>query len=214
MTIVVRSLSDQTYEIVRRQILQGVLAPGMPVRQDIIASGLGISKIPLREALGRLEQDGLLCSYPNRGYVVRAMSADEAGEVFSLRLRLEPRAAAEACRRSDREDQRRAMEELTALEAEQDKPGADHVSFNRCFHMSLIKPGGPIAYQLIERLHVVSERYVRAHLAPQGREARARQEHRDILAAWISGDAPRIEALLTSHIQGTLADLQEQLSAG
>lgn len=213
MTIVVRTLSDQTYEIVRRQILQGILAPGMPVRQDIIASELGISKIPLREALGRLEQDGLLSSYPNRGYVVKAMSADEAQEVFSLRLKLEPSAAAEACRRINREDQRLAMAELTALEAEQDKPGADHVSFNRSFHMSLIKPGGPIAYHLIERLHILSERYVRAHLEPQGREARAREEHREILTAWISGDAPRIEALLTSHIQGTLTDLQEQLSA-
>lgn len=213
MTIIVRSLSDQTYEIVRRQILEGVLAPGMPVRQDSMAFELGISKIPLREALGRLEQDGLLCSHPNRGYVVRAMSAEEAREVFSLRLKLEPGAAAEACLRSDQEDQRLAMSALNRLEAEQDKPGTDHVSLNRSFHMSLIKPGGPIAYHLIERLHILAERYVRAHLAPQGREERARQEHRDILAAWTLRNAPRIEALLISHIEGTLADLSEQLSA-
>jgi DNA-binding GntR family transcriptional regulator len=211
MTIIVRSLSDQTYEIVRQQILEGVLAPGMPVRQDSMACELGISKIPLREALGRLEQDGLLCSHPNRGYVVRAMSADEAREVFSLRLKLEPGAVAEACLRIDHEDQRLAMAELTALEAEQDKSGADHVSLNRSFHMSLIKPGGPIAYHLIERLHILAERYVRAHLAPQGREERARREHRDILAAWTRGDAPRTEALVISHIEGTLTDLQEQL---
>jgi DNA-binding GntR family transcriptional regulator len=213
MTIVVRTLSDQTYEIVRRQILQGILAPGMPVRQDTIASELGISKIPLREALGRLEQDGLLCSYPNRGYVVSAMSAEEADEIFSLRLKLEPAAAAEACRRIGVEDQKQALRELEALEAEQDRGSANHTSLNRSFHMSLIKPGGPIAYQLIGRLHVLSERYVRAHLEPQGREVRAREEHRDILDAWAAGDASRVEALLTAHIKNTLTDLRQQLSA-
>jgi DNA-binding GntR family transcriptional regulator len=81
MNIVVRTLSDQTYEIVRRRILVGAMQPGTAVRQDVIAAELGVSKIPLREALGRLEQDGLLSSYPNRGYVVRDLSTDEASEV-------------------------------------------------------------------------------------------------------------------------------------
>jgi len=213
MSIVVRTLSDQTYEIVRRQILSGELAPGMPVRQDSIASDLGISKIPLREALGRLEQDGLLCSYPNRGYVVSAMSPEEADEIFSLRLKLEPAAAAEACRRATPDGQRRALLELEALEAEQERGGASHTTFNRTFHMSLIQPGGPVAYQLIGRLHVLSERYVRMHLEPQGREARARKEHRDIWTAWARGDAAKVEKLLSAHIESTLSDLRQQLKA-
>ena len=54
MAIVVRSLSDLTYELVRKRILEGLIAPGSPVRQDAIAEELGVSKIPLREALGRL----------------------------------------------------------------------------------------------------------------------------------------------------------------
>ena len=213
MSIVVRTLSDQTYEIVRRQILSGELAPGMPVRQDSIASDLGISKIPLREALGRLEQDGLLSSYPNRGYVVSAMSAEEMGEIFSLRLKLEPAAAAEACRQADADDHRRSLQELEALEAEQERGGANDSTFNRSFHMSLIKPGGPITYQLIGRLHVLSERYVRMHLEPLGREARARKEHRDVLAAWVKGEAARVENLLATHIESTLSDLRQQLTA-
>jgi DNA-binding GntR family transcriptional regulator len=71
MSIIVRTLSEQTYEVVRLKILTGDMSPGTPVRQDAIAAELGVSKIPLREALSRLEQDGLLSSYPNRGYVVR-----------------------------------------------------------------------------------------------------------------------------------------------
>jgi DNA-binding GntR family transcriptional regulator len=214
MTIVVRTLSDQTYELVRRRILMGQMAPGAPVRQDTIADELGVSKIPLREALSRLEQDGLLSSYPNRGYVVRPLSADEATEVFALRLKLEPGATADGARQAGRDDQKVAMAALTALEtAQQQGAPGDHVTMNRAFHMALIRPaGGLVTHQLLERLHVLAERYVRVHLEPFGREARAGEEHRDILAAWISGDGDRVETMIAEHIRGTMDDLQQQLA--
>ncbi|WP_395443226.1 GntR family transcriptional regulator [Caulobacter sp. UC70_42] len=119
MTIVVRTLSDQTYELVRKRILLGQMAPGTPVRQDTIAEELGVSKIPLREALSRLEQDGLLSSYPNRGYVVRPLSVDEAHEVFDLRLKLEPGATAAGCKKATPEDQQVVKAALAALETAQ-----------------------------------------------------------------------------------------------
>jgi len=213
MNIVVRTLSDQTYEIVRRRILIGAMQPGTAVRQDVIAAELGVSKIPLREALGRLEQDGLLSSYPNRGYVVRDLSTDEASEVFALRLKLEPGAVAEACLRATPADHAAAEKALSALEAELAKPDGDHVSLNRAFHLALVRPGGHITFQLMERLQILAERYVRVHLEPLGRDERASQEHREILAAWIRGDAAAVEALAANHILGTLSDLKQQLSA-
>jgi len=212
MNIVVRSLSDQTYEIVRRRILVGAMQPGTAVRQDVIAGELGVSKIPLREALGRLEQDGLLKSFPNRGYVVRELSTDEASEVFALRLKLEPGAVAEACLRATPEDHAAAEKALAALEAELAKPDGDHVSLNRAFHLAMIRPGGHITFQLMERLQILAERYVRVHLEPNGRDERASREHREILDAWIRGDAETVEALTANHIRGTLADLKQQLA--
>lgn len=212
MNIVVRSLSDQTYEIVRRRILVGAMQPGTAVRQDVIAAELGVSKIPLREALGRLEQDGLLKSFPNRGYVVRELSTDEASEVFALRLKLEPGAVAEACVRATPEDHAAAEKALAALEAELAKPDGDHVSFNRAFHLAMIRPGGHITFQLMERLQILAERYVRVHLEPNGRDERASREHREILDAWIRGDAETVEALTANHIRGTLSDLKQQLA--
>jgi DNA-binding GntR family transcriptional regulator len=212
MNIVVRTLSDQTYEIVRRRILVGAMQPGTAVRQDVIAAELGVSKIPLREALGRLEQDGLLKSYPNRGYVVRDLSGDEASEVFALRLKLEPGAVAEACLRAKPADHAAAEAALAALEAELAKPDGDHVSFNRAFHLALVRPGGHITFQLMERLQILAERYVRVHLEPNGRDERASREHREILDAWIHGDAKKVEALTANHIRGTLSDLKQELA--
>ncbi|MFV3128992.1 GntR family transcriptional regulator [Niveispirillum sp. KHB5.9] len=211
MSIVVRTLSDQTYEVMRRKILSGIIPPGMPVRQDVIATELGVSKIPLREALGRLEQDGLLISYPNRGYVVRSMSMNEATEVFDLRLKLEPGAMASGAGRANAADHEAARDALAALEKEQDQDGADHVTQNRLFHLSMIRPAGPVTCQLLTRLLILSERYVRMHLEPKGREDRARREHRAILAAWTAGNAAEVEQLTRDHIRATLDDLREQL---
>jgi DNA-binding GntR family transcriptional regulator len=213
MNIVVRTLSEQVYEVVRRQILTGKMAPGAPVRQDTIAVELGVSKIPLREALNRLEQDGLLSSYPNRGYVVRPLSTDEASEVFELRLKLEPSAAAEACRKATPEQREAARQALVALEAAQQEDGAEHVTQNRAFHMAMVQPCGLITRQLIGRLHVLAERYVRVHLEPFGRNDRAIKEHRAMLDAWLEGDAEAVERLQAEHIRATLEDLRQQLAA-
>ncbi len=67
MTIVVRTLSDRVFEIVRERIVSGALPETVPIRHDALASELGVSKIPLREALTRLEQEGLVRSQANRG---------------------------------------------------------------------------------------------------------------------------------------------------
>ncbi|ASG22466.1 GntR family transcriptional regulator [Nitrospirillum viridazoti] len=212
MSIIVRSLPDQAYEIVREHILLGTMAPGTAVQQAAVASQLGISKIPLREALGRLEQDGLVTSFPNRGYVVNTLTAEEATEVFALRLKLEPGATADGARRATPADHEHARAELLALEREQGTAGTGHVTHNRAFHMALIRPAGGITSQLMERLHILSERYVRVHLEPQGRDDRARDEHRALFDAWMAGDAAVVETLTARHIQGTLEDLQRELA--
>ena len=213
MAIVVRTLSEQTYEQVRRRILLGHIRPGAPVRQDTIAEELGVSKIPLREALSRLEQDGLLSSYPNRGYLVRPLSIDEAHEVFDLRLKLEPGATAAGAAKATAEDRDAVRSALTRLEtAEQGGGPCDHVSMNRAFHLAMIRPaGGLVTYQVLERLQVLAERYVRVHLEPFGREVRATEEHRALLDVWLAGDVAEVEAMTAEHIRSTMRDLQQQL---
>jgi DNA-binding GntR family transcriptional regulator len=214
MSIVVRTISDQAYDLMRERILTGALAGGAPVRQDAIAVELGVSKIPLREALTRLEQDGLLSSFPNRGYVVRPLSANEAEEVYQLRLKLEPDAAAQACMKVGKADQDAAQEALTRMERALERGDSNHMALNRAFHMSLIRPGvGLVTAQILERLNVLAERYVRVHLEPVGRDARANAEHHELLNAWIGRDPDLVRQLLSAHIHATLDDVRQQLAA-
>lgn len=208
-TLIVRTLSERIFDLIREQIVEGRLPEGEPVRQDSLAAELGVSKIPLREALARLEHDGLLTSEANRGWFVRPMSADQAEEIYSLRLAIEPAAVAYACTVAGETGRQAAIAAFKALDvAVTGEPGEVAVR-NRDYHVSLVRPGGRLlTTQLVERLEVLAERYVVAHLQPSGRDTRAHLEHRQLLDAWLARDAGLVQALLVRHISTTLDDLR------
>ncbi|WP_210356797.1 MULTISPECIES: GntR family transcriptional regulator [Sphingomonas] len=214
MTIVVRTLSDQVFEIVLERIVSGDIPTGSPIRQDALAAELGVSKIPLREALARLEQEGLLVSQANRGYTVRPMSAEQADEIYALRLAIEPAAAARAAAEATARDRAEAEAAYHALDAAAAENLTEVAVRNRDFHTALVRPGGRVlTTQLVERLAVLAERYVIAHLQPAGREDRAHVEHRQMIDAWLARDGKTVEALVTQHLSATRDDLRAQFGA-
>ena len=215
MSIVVRTLSDQVFEIVREQIVTGRLAEDAPIRQDALASELGVSKIPLREALARLEQDGLLSSQANRGYVVRPMTTDELDDIYNLRLKIEPDAAGYASTVATDDDRENVKQAFERLDRAASSNLGEVAIRNREFHTALVRPGRrQLTTQLVERLAIFAERYVVAHLQPAGRDARAHREHHELLGAWLAGDSKKVKSVLTQHIGATAADLRAQLTTG
>lgn len=209
----VQTLSHQLVDIVRRRILTGRTPADQPIRQDALAAELGVSKIPLREALTRLEQEGLVRSHANRGYFVRALDPREAEEVYSLRLKLEPEAAARAAERASDEDRAAARVALAAFDAH--PIGKDALAqLNRDFHLALVRPSElPLTVQLLERLFVLSDRYVRKHLEPQGRDERAISEHSELLDLWLARDSAGVADAMRVHLEIALNDLRDQLAA-
>lgn len=197
-------------DLLRERILSGAEAPDQPLRQDAIAAELGVSKIPLREAMARLEREGLVRAEPNRGWFVRPLDAAEAREVFELRLSLEPELAAIAAAEADEADRAAARAAFSSLERAEDR---DRGAANRAFHLALVRPADrQVTFDIVERLHVLADRYVRKHLEPQGRDARADAEHRALLEAWLARDGEAVASQLRDHIARTLADLELQLA--
>jgi DNA-binding GntR family transcriptional regulator len=214
MSIVVRTLSDQVFEIVREQIVTGQLPEDAPIRQDALASELGVSKIPLREALARLEQEGLLASQANRGYVVRPMTIDELDDIYNLRLKIEPDAAGFASTVATDDDRELVREAFERLDRAASSKLGEVAIRNREFHTALVRPGRRhLTTQLVERLSIFAERYVVAHLQPAGRDARAHHEHHELLGAWLARDSRKVKSVLAQHIGATAADLRAQLTA-
>jgi DNA-binding GntR family transcriptional regulator len=208
----IRTLSDRLVDVVRDFILSGAIAPDVSIRQDALAAELRVSKIPLREALARLEQDGLVVSHPNRGFFVRPLSPEEAEEIFALRLKLEPDAAAYACLRADDDDRERARQALAQFDVDAATHQPTVGALNRAFHLALVRPGGQrVTADIVARLHVLADRYVRKHLEPKGRFVNAGAEHHEMLEAWIKRRDARVRKLITRHLEHTLADLRSAL---
>ena len=211
MSIVVQTLSEQIFSLVRDRIISGRIPVDAAIRQDALAAELGVSKIPLREALARLEQEGLLISQANRGFFVRPLNADEVEEVYALRLKLEPDAVGDAAKIATDADRKAAREALDALDIAANTDKTQVGKLNRAFHMSLVRPlHRQVTLQIIERLNIICERYVGKHLEPAGRDDRAHNEHLALLDLWSAGKSEEASALMHQHIAMTLDDLRKQ----
>ena len=96
-----RSLADDVVECLREAIWTGNLPPGMKLREEQLAEFLGVSRGPIREALGQLEREGLVIREPNKGATVARLSREDLEEVYSLRLGLERLAVTLAVRNAE-----------------------------------------------------------------------------------------------------------------
>jgi DNA-binding GntR family transcriptional regulator len=193
----------------RDRILAGTYPPGSALRQDTLASEFGTSKIPVREALVQLQSEGLVDIYPNRGFQVRPLTTSELGEVFSLRMQIEPAAVALGAKLAIAADHAAAGAALDELnDALQAGEFSSSGRLNRAFHLLLIVPRvQPVASDILSRLHTLAQRYVQAHLRPEGRVKRATREHAALLKAWRLGNSEKTCALIHAHIRSTRDDL-------
>ncbi len=205
----IRSMTSQLTLRLRDRILAGAYAPGSALRQDVLAAEFGTSKIPVREALVQLKSEGLVDIFPNRGFQVRPLCAAELDEVFDLRLRIEPNAVAQGARlasAADRALAQAALEDLNEALAAGEFAASGRL--NRAFHLMLVVPRRqPVAAEILARLHTLAQRYVQAHLRPEGRMKRAAREHAALIKAWRSGKSKEVRALIHAHIASAHEDL-------
>lgn len=107
------SLNQQAYDAIRRQILDGDLAPSAPLSEQQLAASLQLSRTPVREAIKRLEKERLVYSVPNRGTFVAELSARDVFEIYQVRERLESLAARIAAEQMSPDDHRMLREEIS-----------------------------------------------------------------------------------------------------
>jgi DNA-binding GntR family transcriptional regulator len=205
----VQSMTSQLIVRFRDRILAGTYAPGSALRQDILAAEFGTSKIPVREALVQLQSEGLVDIFPNRGFQVRPLASAELDEVFRLRLQIEPAAVALGAKLATDADHTAAQKALERLnEALAREEFSSSGRLNRAFHLQLIVPRlQPVAAEILGRLHTLAQRYVQAHLRPEGRVKRAMREHAALLKIWRHGKSKHASALMHTHIKSTRDDL-------
>jgi DNA-binding GntR family transcriptional regulator len=199
-------------ETIQRQIkaaiATGELAPGQMLRQEELAQRLGASRAPLREALSRLEAEGLVVLLPRRGYAVMALDGDEIGELFDLRIALEKRMAQAAVKRRTDRDLDRLKEILRAMNALSPQTNPDIVAqwydLNTKFHATLVEPAN--LRHFTRHYNTVRdnlEAYVRVEMQLTGGFEQAKEEHEQIIAAFAARDAALLGRLVSEHARHT-----------
>src|SRR5262245_3040807 len=191
--------ADGIATALRDEIHRGVLAPDQPMRQEEVAARFGVSRIPVREALGRLEAEGLVIVRPNRGAVVVSLSAEELREVYELRALVEGDLLARAMPLLTAVQLARAEALHAALGATQDPD--EQGDLNREFHRALLD-GAPRSRQraLVEQLRGVVERYEALQRALLRETSTFQADHRRILDACRQGDAAGTRLALEEHL--------------
>jgi len=153
------SLPDLVAGSIRQAIFEGSIGSGVQLKQNDVAAILGVSAVPVREALKRLTAEGLLVNERNKGVVVAPLSLDDFAEITDLRLMLEPYLLRCSAPSLTEEDLREADRLLSANEHE-DSPAA-HARVHWQFHnMLYAKAGRPRAQAQIDVLYVSINRYL------------------------------------------------------
>ena len=200
----------QVAEVLRDRIFQGALRDGSQIRQEAVANELGVSRIPVREALKQLEAEGLVRIMSHRGAVVSELSLDQIGELFEIREVLEVHLLSLAFPNFSGA----ALDNAEAYCAEMERETAvgKWGQLNWSFHRALYLPANrPETLRIIDRIHGQIDRYVRLQIALSSGQSRANSEHRDLLKKCRDDDLAAATSALRGHIRGVWDSLSHQI---
>jgi DNA-binding GntR family transcriptional regulator len=204
-------LADQAYADVRRHIVEGSLPPGTRLVEHKLTESLGVSRTPLREALRRLEQDGLIERQSGGGLRVTELTIDDLQEIMGIRGALEGYCARLA-------GERITVEELDALDAaHEDATAAIRagdlaalVAANTRFHDGIDAASrSPRCIAMINGIRDWVLSYRSEVLVDEETRLRSYDQHAEIIAALRSGEAAHVEQLVRDHI----AEIADRLVA-
>ena len=195
----------RVYTQIRQAIMQGQLQPGERLVLDRLAASLGVSRVPVTQALKRLETQGFVRTIRRGETVVVELSATDAWELYVLRIRLQPLAARYAAQRLQ-PDQLAEIERLAELVAP--LSGAERTVMDRRFHEAIADASGmPRLVQILNNLWDVTEVYRAAKDTKEQdltdtieNNAKSRREHEAMLAALRQGDGEAAEAVERAHL--------------
>lgn len=205
------NLTDRAYEVVRRLILERKLTGGEVLVEGRLAERLQMSRTPLREALLRLEGEGLLVRANARSYAVRRINASHYFQCLQVRERLESQAVSLAMGRITPDDVQRLREGIRLLDSSQQ--GASHWQADDEIHgMFARASGNEMLADTIGHLRVLCRLF--EVVDPFNRIEEDRNEHLAILEAYLAGDIRRAEEAVVGHLRNLARYTLSRLSNG
>jgi DNA-binding GntR family transcriptional regulator len=201
--------AEAVYEELRRRILSGALEPAAPLNQEALAPELGVSVTPVREAMRRLEAEGLVQFEAHKTVIVRPLSRDELAEIYDVRLKLDPHAAALATSRVT-ESELRELELLARAQAGSDP--VRQVGLNRAFHRAIYaRSGNDLLTEILDRLWERTDRYRIMLVTRDIDVVTAAREHAEIVRAMRARQPRTVAKLIRAHVANARSSIDDAL---
>ena len=208
------SLEEKVYLSLEEQIISQKLCPGESVTEMKLSRELGVSRTPVREALQRLDREGLIKLIPNKGAVVLGISEQDLMDIYKIRMRLEGLAARIAAEKRDEAFCRELRDNVELTEFYMTKGNIEKVkNLDSEFHDIIYRCcESRMLGKTLSELHRYISSYRKLSLAASGRIDRSLSEHREIYEAIAGGKADSADALMSEHVERALENLLQILN--
>ena len=193
-------IRDGVYQHIRADILSCVLLPGARIFENDLAKRYDVSKSPVRDALLRLQEQGLIEVLPRKGYLIRPISKSDAYDLYEMRLLLEKSSLRRACNEASDED----LASLDQFRAVDNGDLVHWVMYNRNFHRRITELSGNsrmarITAEVIDQFDRLT--FVGVSSAPsETTSEKSVAEHVEIIDALQARDRSKVTKLITKHI--------------
>jgi DNA-binding GntR family transcriptional regulator len=203
-------LVDKVAQRIRTEILDGALTPGQRIPVSTLSARLGVSPIPIREALRRLEAEALVRSVPHHAPVVADVDVDELGQVYDLRRLIEPDTARAALAAADPAAFELVSATLHRLRTcDPQDPDTTFWQAHTAFHTAVLEAGlDPWRRRILSLLWQSSQRYQRLNTLVFGLPDGDIKAHTEIAEAFFARDADRLAAAITAHLETTESNVR------
>lgn len=202
---------EALYIRLREGILTGIFPPGSVLRQEELSRRFGASRVPLRQAMTRLEVEGLVVLRPRRGYAVLSLDRSEIYEIFELRAVVEEHLAGIAAKTRTAKDLAAVSQALSRMEriaAHSPSQTDKWLDANSEFHTRLLSSAHRHhASRFATMLRDQVEPYIRVEINLTKEVMQAEGEHREMYDALQAGDAMRLGQLCRQHCENTASRL-------
>ncbi len=207
------SLEETVFAALEEKILNGTLKAGEVITEQMLCETTGASRTPVREAIHRLEQDGLVTAAPNRSAVVVGITTDDLADIYEIRRGIEGLASRYAARRAGAEQKDKLREIVELQEFFLSRNGTERMKeLDSAFHELVYSAcGSRIITSMLSRLHRQIGLYRKISLNASGRTAASVAEHRRIYEAIAAGDGEAAESLTIQHVQNAYLNLMQVL---
>jgi DNA-binding GntR family transcriptional regulator len=207
------SLRTKVFSQIQNDILNGRYEPGESLIEKKLSDELGVSRTPIREALRQLELEGLVVSIPNKGVIVKGVSAQDIKDIYAIRMLIEGLAVRWATEKITEMEIGELKEAVELEEFYTAKNDYGHLTqFDTRFHDIIYKAcKSKMLMHTLSTFHHYVQRARKVSMSDPERAKEVLVEHKAILQAICDGDADKAERLTTEHIKNASNSLLKQM---